>query len=281
MISEKIEMQPVASETEAVSSVGLAGLSVVSAAALVVWCCVTTIVDPLLIAEHVVFVFCVVSLVLFAIGFAFHVASADSSLLNQLTHLLHHDTWRERAVLACVMTFVTVAFAVTGFWIGGEAGRLLESAFLPSACIGGFALIAFSKFLASETRPRNKDYWALTMSSMSWMLGLGGLVFLTVAGLFFVLPIWLVAAVSFCFVVGGATSWWALRDKSSAIGHHDPNGNFSRDRKLGFYQAGFVPLFCLGAVLTIATPQLTPLYVLVGLVTFVFGINKLTQLAIS
>ncbi len=277
MTSEKIEIQPASAKTPQSVSVSWAGLSAVSAIALVAWLVVTTVADPLLMAPHVVLIFCLFSLALMTVGLALHMASLDGAMVTRLATLIQHNTWPERAVLMCVMTFVTTVTVAAGWWVGGETGRLLESTLLPAACFASGALIAFSVFVAGETRPLHAMHWTRVVLSLFWMLGLGGLVFLILSGMFFVLPIWLVAAVAFCFVAGGGATWWILLQQKINNDGDDPNANSQRDRKLGLYQAGFVPLFCLGAVVTLATPQLTPIYVLVGLVTFAFGIKKLVR----
>lgn len=274
MTSEKIEIQRDSVKTPQSVSVGWAGLSAVSAIALVVWLVVTTVVDPLLIAPHVILIFCLASLALMTVGLVLHMATLDEAMVSRLATLIQHNTWAERAVLMCVMTVATTVTVAAGWWIGGETGRLLESALLPAAGFASVALIAFSVSVAGEIRPL---HWTWVVLILFWMLGLGGLVFLTLSGMFFVLPFWLVAAVAFCFVAGGGATWWILRQQKINSDGDDSNAISQRDRKLGLYQAGFVPLFCLGAVATLATPQLTPIYVLVGLVTFVFGIRKLIR----
>ncbi len=218
-------------------------------------------------------VFLVVSIVAIGVGMFLFLKTSGGTFFDRIMTAIGYETWSECAGLLTGVAWILAAVALVGDLIGGEFGALLASAIVPTTFAAVAALVSFAGLGVEATNTNDASKLLRWVLSLCWVFTFGGILTLTFAGLFMWLPIPLILSLAGVIAFAVVCTWARFRKDNAEFEHPL---EIRRARKVGLYQAGFVPLVSLGAV-TFASGQLAPIYMAIGLVTMTLGLRKMSQ----
>ncbi len=225
---------------------------------------------------NILIIFSGLVLLLLATAASWYLSSSQGEFSNRYTRLLGTETALAWAGVFTLLTMASLLVVILLYLMAISAAALVQALFVVSAASASCAMLAFAQHSVGQIVGLAIGQQSFAVSgAFLWQLGLGGIFFVMIAGLFIEIPLWLLVSLSLLFLWAGVVTW-LCRPPIAEGGESDTIEGLERKRlrNLGLYQAAFVPPVSLFAV-GFGSPQFAPLFACVGFVTLLLGLRKL------